>query len=174
MCFPFSPREGTPAAQDAAAGPRLDQERAPRGCGRRVTRPICAIWPSFRGTRQKVLIEKPGIGRTEGFTLVRLDGGEAGTIVEVDIHGHDGSMLTGTQVPQTGGLTHGIRLYQEDLLFRQERGSGNRRRSAATDWRCCRRQRHAAGACSRNAVAAKRWTEVLPELVPAPAVSRGS
>ena len=33
------------------------------------------------GRREQVLIEKPGIGRTEGFTLVKLEGGVAGTIV---------------------------------------------------------------------------------------------
>ena len=55
---------------------------------------------AMAGRRERVLVEKPGIGRTEGFTLVKHDGGVAGTIVEVDICGHDGSMLTGTIVTQ--------------------------------------------------------------------------
>ncbi len=95
--FPFSPREGTPAAKMPQLDRALIKARAARLRAKgdaAYVRHLAAI----SGTRQKVLVEKPGIGRTESFTLVRLDGGEAGTVVEVDIHGHDGSMLTGTKV----------------------------------------------------------------------------
>jgi threonylcarbamoyladenosine tRNA methylthiotransferase MtaB len=97
--FPFSPREGTPAAKMPQLDRALIKGRAAR---LRATGEAAYVrhMAGVSGTRQKVLIEKPGIGRTEGFTLVRLDGGEAGTIAEVDIHGHDGSMLTGTQATQ--------------------------------------------------------------------------
>ena len=97
--FPFSPREGTPAAKMPQLDRTLIKSRASRlraaGNGSYLRH-----LETVSGTRQKVLIEKPGIGRTEGFTLVRLDGGVAGTIAEVDIHGHDGSMLTGTHATQ--------------------------------------------------------------------------
>ncbi len=97
--FPFSPREGTPAAKMPQIDRALIKARAAR---LRATGEAAYVrhMAGVSGTRQKVLIEKPGIGRTEGFTLVRLDGGEAGTIAEVDIHGHDGSMLTGIQATQ--------------------------------------------------------------------------
>ncbi len=97
--FPFSPREGTPAAKM----PQLDRGLIKRRAARlraKGDEAYLRYLAGISGSRQKVLIEKPGIGRTESFTLVKLDGGEAGTIVEVDIHGHDGSMLTGIQVNQ--------------------------------------------------------------------------
>jgi threonylcarbamoyladenosine tRNA methylthiotransferase MtaB len=50
---------------------------------------------TLTGTHQRVLIEKLGIGRTETFTLVKTDGGEAGSIIDVDIKGHNGSMAIG-------------------------------------------------------------------------------
>ena len=97
--FPFSPRDGTPAAKMPQLDRALIKERAARlravGDAAYLTHLL-----SVTGHRERVLIEKPGLGRTEGFTLVKLIGGFAGTIVEVDIHGHDGSMLTGTLAAQ--------------------------------------------------------------------------
>jgi threonylcarbamoyladenosine tRNA methylthiotransferase MtaB len=46
------------------------------------------------GSRQSILIEHDGIGRTEGFTPVAIEGGAPGEIVEAIIAGHDGSRLT--------------------------------------------------------------------------------
>ena len=97
--FPFSPRDGTPAAKMPQLDRAMIKERAAR---------LRAVGDAeynvhlgaMAGRRERVLVEKPGIGRTEGFTLVKHDGGVAGTIVEVDICGHDGSMLTGTIVTQ--------------------------------------------------------------------------
>jgi threonylcarbamoyladenosine tRNA methylthiotransferase MtaB len=40
-----------------------------------------------------VLIEREGLGRTEGFTLVALDAGQPGEIVEAQVTGHDGERL---------------------------------------------------------------------------------
>ena len=97
--FPFSPREGTPAAKM----PQLDRALIKARAARLRAAGDAAYLEhlqSVTGRRERVLIEKPGLGRTEGFTLVKLDGGVAGTIVEVDIHGHDGSMLTGTLAAQ--------------------------------------------------------------------------
>jgi threonylcarbamoyladenosine tRNA methylthiotransferase MtaB len=97
--FPFSPREGTPAAKMPQLDRGLIKARA-AALRAKGDEAYVRHLASVSGTRQRVLIEKPGIGRTEGFTLVRLEGGAAGTITEVDIHGHDGSMLTGTQATQ--------------------------------------------------------------------------
>ena len=48
---------------------------------------------SLAGTRQSILIERDGLGRTEGFTLAALGTGAPGEIVEADITGHDGARL---------------------------------------------------------------------------------
>ena len=40
-----------------------------------------------------MLIERDGLGRTEGFTLTSLDAGQPGEIVGALITGHDGERL---------------------------------------------------------------------------------
>jgi threonylcarbamoyladenosine tRNA methylthiotransferase MtaB len=45
------------------------------------------------GTRQSILVECDGIGRTEGFTLAAIETGAPGEIVEAVISGHDGTRL---------------------------------------------------------------------------------
>jgi threonylcarbamoyladenosine tRNA methylthiotransferase MtaB len=97
--FPFSPREGTPAAKMPQLERTLIKTRAAqlRAKGDQAYR---AHLDTLIGTRQKVLFEKPGIGRTETFTLVKTDDGqacstEAGSIIEVDILSHDGSKAIG-------------------------------------------------------------------------------
>lgn len=90
--FPFSPREGTPAARMPQVRREIVKQRAARlrGAGEAVyQRHLLAL----DGTRQAVLVEREGLGRTEGFTLVALDRGAAGEIIEVDIAGHDGERL---------------------------------------------------------------------------------
>ncbi|MCA0275021.1 MAG: tRNA (N(6)-L-threonylcarbamoyladenosine(37)-C(2))-methylthiotransferase MtaB [Proteobacteria bacterium] len=91
--FPFSPREGTPAARMPQLRREIVKQRAARlrAAGDvAYTRHL----ESLKGSRQKVLVEREGLGRTEGFTLVGLDRGTAGEILEVDIAGHDGERLT--------------------------------------------------------------------------------
>ncbi len=90
--FPFSPREGTPAARM----PQLDRGLIKARAGRLRQAGEAAYrrhLESMIGTRQAVLIERPGLGRTENFTLVRTDRGEPGTIIPVTITGHDGDRL---------------------------------------------------------------------------------
>ncbi|WP_406872980.1 tRNA (N(6)-L-threonylcarbamoyladenosine(37)-C(2))-methylthiotransferase MtaB [Aminobacter sp. P9b] len=91
--FPFSPREGTPAARMPQVRREIVKQRAARlrAAGEGAYQSHLA---SLAGTRQRVLVEREGLGRTEGFTLVALDRGEQGEIVEVDIAGHDGERLT--------------------------------------------------------------------------------
>ncbi|TAM96118.1 MAG: tRNA (N(6)-L-threonylcarbamoyladenosine(37)-C(2))-methylthiotransferase MtaB [Rhizobiaceae bacterium] len=95
--FPFSPREGTPAARMPQLARTLIKERAAR-LRREGDEAHRRHLASLAGTRQSVLIERDGIGRTEGFTLVSLDAGTVGTgapgeIVEARIEGHDGERL---------------------------------------------------------------------------------
>ena len=59
---------------------------APPGCAPPAKPPIGAIWSSLAGTRQSILVERDGLGRTEGFTLAALGAGAPGEIVEADDH----------------------------------------------------------------------------------------
>jgi len=90
--FPFSPREGTPAARMPQVAPKLARERAARlraageaGHRRHLDR--------LAGTRRQVLVERRGLGRTECFAMAGVDAGEPGEIVDVTVTGHDGSRL---------------------------------------------------------------------------------
>ncbi|WP_395449282.1 tRNA (N(6)-L-threonylcarbamoyladenosine(37)-C(2))-methylthiotransferase MtaB [Aminobacter sp. UC22_36] len=91
--FPFSPREGTPAARMPQVRRDIVKQRAARlrAAGEAAYR---RHLESLVGTRQQVLVEREGLGRTEGFSLVALDQGAPGEIIEVDIAGHDGERLT--------------------------------------------------------------------------------
>jgi len=48
---------------------------------------------ALAGSEQRVLVEREGLGRTEGFTLVGLDQGAPGEIATVRIAGNDGAKL---------------------------------------------------------------------------------
>jgi threonylcarbamoyladenosine tRNA methylthiotransferase MtaB len=91
--FPFSPREGTPAARMPQVRRDVVKQRAAR---LRAAGDVAYAnhLESLKGSRQKVLVEREGLGRTEGFTLVAIDRGTAGEIMEVDIAVHDGERLT--------------------------------------------------------------------------------
>lgn len=90
--FPFSPREGTPAARMPLVDGRAIKERAARlrAAGETAYQQHLQ---SLVGTGQSILIERDGLGRTEGFTLAAIDGGTPGSIVAATITGHDGARL---------------------------------------------------------------------------------
>lgn len=90
--FPFSPREGTPAARMPQVRREVVKQRAARlrAAGEAAYRSHLS---SLAGTRQSILIERDGLGRTEGFTLAALAAGSPGEIVQADITGHDGARL---------------------------------------------------------------------------------
>ncbi|RVC90794.1 tRNA (N(6)-L-threonylcarbamoyladenosine(37)-C(2))-methylthiotransferase MtaB, partial [Mesorhizobium sp. M2A.F.Ca.ET.029.05.1.1] len=90
--FPFSPREGTPAARMPQVRREVVKQRAARlrAAGEAAYRRHLTALP---GTRQSILIERDGLGRTEGFTLAAIDAGAPGEIVEAIITGHDGARL---------------------------------------------------------------------------------
>ena len=93
--FPFSPRQGTPAARMPQVRREVVKERAARlrAVGDAAyARHLAALV----GTRQSILIEREGLGRTEGFTLTAIDAGAPGEIVEAVVTGHDGARLTAT------------------------------------------------------------------------------
>jgi threonylcarbamoyladenosine tRNA methylthiotransferase MtaB len=91
--FPFSPREGTPAARMPQVRREVVKQRAARlrAAGEAAYQRHLA---SLAGTRQSILIEREGLGRTEGFTLAAIPAGQPGEIVEAHIAGHDGARLT--------------------------------------------------------------------------------
>ena len=90
--FPFSPREGTPAARMPQVDRRIVKERAGllRAAGERAHR---RHLDGLVGTRQRVLVEQDGIGRTEGFVVAKVSEGRPGEIVEITVSGHDGDRL---------------------------------------------------------------------------------
>ena len=96
--FPFSPRKGTPAARMPQLDRGLVKERAARlrAAGDEAHRRHLA---RLVGTRQAVLVEREGMGRTEDFTISAMAGGTAGAIVEAEIVGHDGERLIAAPRP---------------------------------------------------------------------------
>ncbi len=95
--FPYSPRKGTPAARMPQVDRRVVKERAARlrAAGDAAYR---AHLLALAGTTQRLLVEREGLGRTEGFTLAAIDAGRAGEIVEAVVSGHDGDKLHATAV----------------------------------------------------------------------------
>ena len=91
--FPFSPRKGTPAARMPQLVREIVKERAARlrAKGDAVYQ---AHLRALQGTRQRILVEREGLGRTEGFTLAAIDAGAPGEIVPAQITGRDGQRLT--------------------------------------------------------------------------------
>jgi threonylcarbamoyladenosine tRNA methylthiotransferase MtaB len=90
--FPYSPRQGTPAARMPPVARELVKERAARlrAAGDAAHKTHLS---SLEGTRQRILVEREGLGRTEGFTLAAVTTGQPGEIIEVRISGHDGERL---------------------------------------------------------------------------------
>jgi threonylcarbamoyladenosine tRNA methylthiotransferase MtaB len=90
--FPFSPREGTPAARMPQVSREVVKERAARlrTAGEVAHR---RHLDALVGTMQSILVERAGVGRTEGFALTMTERGEPGEIVAATIAGHDGERL---------------------------------------------------------------------------------
>ena len=91
--FPYSPRQGTPAARIPQVDGRAIKERAARlrAVGQTAVQRHLA---EQAGRNHKVLMEAPDMGRTEQFTEVRFAKPQpVGQIVETTIVGHDGKQL---------------------------------------------------------------------------------
>ena len=92
--FPYSARAGTPAARMPQVAAEAVRERASRlrdAGGRRVAAHLAAA----KGSQVQLLMERPDLGRTEGFALARLAGGAAapGSLVPARVTGHGPEML---------------------------------------------------------------------------------
>ena len=98
--FPFSPRNGTPAARMPQLDRGLIKERAARL--RTKGDAVLQSWlDSYVGSTATVLVEAGNIGRTEQFTPVTVSNIEPGTIVDMHIAGHDGKRLSGDTIAAT-------------------------------------------------------------------------
>ncbi len=95
--FPFSPREGTPAMQMPQLPRKVVKERAARlraAGDKAYKRNLEAII----GSRQRILLERDGIGRTEGFFPTQIDVGNPGEIIDGTITGQNGETLVARPV----------------------------------------------------------------------------
>ncbi len=90
--FPYSPREGTPAARMPQIDRALVKERAARlrATGLQLHQ---AHLDSMIGTQQSLLVENNGLAHTENFTLVAVPGLTPRAIVQAVITGHNGKHL---------------------------------------------------------------------------------
>ena len=97
--FPFSPREGTPAAKMPQIERSIIKQRAAR-----LRAKSDQAWQKhlvkFTGSAQEILFEKDGLGRTQDFTpvVVKSSHARAGAISTVQIIDHDGERLRGEHV----------------------------------------------------------------------------
>ncbi|MCK5042337.1 MAG: tRNA (N(6)-L-threonylcarbamoyladenosine(37)-C(2))-methylthiotransferase MtaB [Sphingomonadales bacterium] len=99
--FPYSPREGTPAAKMPQVAKQIRKERAKllREAGEAA---MDKLLDKLQGTIQSVLIERPigdgvVLGHSEGFAPVKIDEAlETGQIVKVHITGQEDGMLKGS------------------------------------------------------------------------------
>ena len=92
--FPYSPRNGTPAAKMPQLPGTLVKERAAR-LRARGEAALTARLEAMRGSRHTVLAERGGIGRTPCFTPVEIGAVLHGTFLPVTITGRSGNRLTG-------------------------------------------------------------------------------
>ncbi len=92
--FPYSPRQGTPAARMPQVHGRLIRERAARlrqAGARQITRHLAAQVAKPHA----ILMETPRMGRTEHFTEVTFSTDQpAGQIIRAHITGHTKTQLT--------------------------------------------------------------------------------
>ena len=96
--FPFSPRDGTPAARMPQVHRGVVKERAAQ-LRAKGTESLHRFLDGFIGSEQSAIQESGGRARLGNFAPVRLDGSptEIGDVVSVKITGRDGDSLTGIQ-----------------------------------------------------------------------------
>ncbi len=93
--FPFSPRNGTPAARMPQVDRAKVKERAARlrSLGSAV---LARYLEQQKGRIVEVLTERANVGRTAQFAEIRLSGDvPAGALVRAEVRGNDGQRLAG-------------------------------------------------------------------------------
>jgi threonylcarbamoyladenosine tRNA methylthiotransferase MtaB len=97
--FPYSPKQGTPAARMPQVPPPIARKRARRL--REASARRRGVWlAGMVGTRQKMLVERGGGGHAENFAPVRFGSPEAGTakigsVADIVVRGVEDGMLIG-------------------------------------------------------------------------------
>jgi threonylcarbamoyladenosine tRNA methylthiotransferase MtaB len=95
--FPYSAREGTPAARMPQVHGRVIARRARELREKGVTA-LKRHLDAAKGRRISVLMERAGSGRAADFTPVCLESEtDAGSLVEAVVAGHDGAALIGVR-----------------------------------------------------------------------------
>jgi len=92
--FPFSPREGTPAARMPQVDRAIAKDRARRLREKGET-VYAAHLQAQAGKTLRVLAENGGVARTEDFTLVETPGASAGAMFDISITGASRTALLG-------------------------------------------------------------------------------
>lgn len=98
--FPYSEREGTPAAKMPQVDPAVRKARAAKLRDLRDAQ-MDRFLGRHLGQTLEVLIEKDGLGRAADFASVKLDRAiEPGSLVSVRVTGAEGGLLTGEVAEQ--------------------------------------------------------------------------
>jgi threonylcarbamoyladenosine tRNA methylthiotransferase MtaB len=96
--FPFSPRQGTPAARMPQVARTVVKERAAR-LRAKAQAALAGYLDGQVGEEVELLMERDGIGRTPGFAEVVLDSPEAqGRLVRARVTASDGRRLQGERL----------------------------------------------------------------------------
>jgi threonylcarbamoyladenosine tRNA methylthiotransferase MtaB len=95
--FPYSPREGTPAARMPQVDKGVAKRRAAmlRAAGEKQ---VAKLQASRIGMLENVLIERDGLGRTEQFLPVAVAGTQPGELLAVRVTGAGSDGLVGEPV----------------------------------------------------------------------------
>jgi threonylcarbamoyladenosine tRNA methylthiotransferase MtaB len=97
--FPFSAREGTPAARM----PQVNGSTVARRASELRAKGVAALkshLEAAKGRRIQVLMERAGHGRSSDFTPVKLEAHEgAGALVDAVVSGDDGGSLLAVRAP---------------------------------------------------------------------------
>jgi threonylcarbamoyladenosine tRNA methylthiotransferase MtaB len=97
--FPFSPREGTPAARMPQHSRAVIRDRA-RRLRAKGAATLSRHLDRWTGRTSTALVERESIARMPDFTPVRLDHPAApGSLVATRVTGHDGAMLIAENTP---------------------------------------------------------------------------
>jgi len=96
--FPFSPRQGTPAARMPQVARPIVKERAAQLRAKGAAS-LSRFLDGQGGSEVELLIEQDGVGRTRQFAEMRLPTAvAAGALVRARVSGHDGQRLSGEVV----------------------------------------------------------------------------
>ncbi|MBI4922137.1 MAG: tRNA (N(6)-L-threonylcarbamoyladenosine(37)-C(2))-methylthiotransferase MtaB [Devosia nanyangense] len=95
--FPYSPRQGTPAARMPQVSRRVAKERAAK-LRTRGDQQYNAFCERRNGMVESVLVERDGVGRTEQFVPIAVPGHAPGEIVPVRVTGRSAEGLVGESI----------------------------------------------------------------------------